>query len=246
MGKKIKERIISQDEYFARIGQGVPIGDCWIDVGNGEYAYALQEVVVVGVPFNKYGDKSFAVQHISALAIADNTRVDTRQRDVKIRVAENAIEADRTKKELVAKVKNIVNKYYDNEIKQFPEQEVLLVSQKLHFNREIITKDNFYHYDFPKKLMEGTEGKIIKELITISGGNFTDEDPRFRQTYLSQYEPSWSTISIISHRRTNDRKCCYQRNNFCHRACKSISWSYSWITLHGIYIQTSQYKISFL
>jgi hypothetical protein len=40
--------------------------------------------------------------------------------------------------------------------------------------------------------MEGTEGKIIKELITISGGNFTDEDPRFRQTYLSQYELSWS------------------------------------------------------
>jgi hypothetical protein len=30
-----------------------------VDMGNGQLAYALQEVVVTGVPFNKYGDKFF-------------------------------------------------------------------------------------------------------------------------------------------------------------------------------------------
>jgi hypothetical protein len=186
------KRIIKKEEYFTRLAQGVPVGDCWVDMGNGELAYALYEVVVISAPVSKYGDRTFLLHDICAIAVADNTRVDTRQRDIKIREAENAMEKERKKKELVGKVKSIVNKYYDNEIKQFPDQEALLVSGKLRFNREIITKDRFYHYDFPAKLMTGVDGETIKELITISGGNFTDEDPRFRQTYLSQYEPSWS------------------------------------------------------
>jgi hypothetical protein len=150
----------------------------------------LQEVVVVGVPFNKYGDRMFVLQNI-AVCVSDNARVDTRQRDVKIRAAENAIEMDRKKKSLVAKVKDIVNKYYDNQIKQFPDRETLLMISKLRFNKETITKDRFYHYDFPQELMSGTDGEIIKELITISGGSFTDENPYHRQAYFSTYEPSF-------------------------------------------------------
>jgi hypothetical protein len=191
MCKKEKERVIPLAEYLARLEQGVFIGDCWVDMGNGEFAYALHEVVVVARQFNKYGDKFFDM-HTVNICVADNTRMDTRQRDVKIRARENAMEMDRKKKELVAKVKDIVNKYYDNEIKQFPEQEVLLVSGKLRFNRETITKDRFYHYDFPPELMSGTDGEIIKKLITISGGNFTDEDPYNRHYYLRQYETYWN------------------------------------------------------
>jgi hypothetical protein len=40
------KRIIKKEEYFARLSQGVPIGNCWVDMGNGELAYALHEVVV--------------------------------------------------------------------------------------------------------------------------------------------------------------------------------------------------------
>jgi hypothetical protein len=65
MGKKTKEQVISQEEYFARLEQGVPVGDCRIDMGNGELAYALYEVVVVGVPFNKYADKFFEMLEVN-------------------------------------------------------------------------------------------------------------------------------------------------------------------------------------
>jgi hypothetical protein len=186
-----RKRIIKKEEYFARIEQGVPVGNCWVDMGNGELAYALYEVAVTSVPVSKYNDRTFLL-HDVCVCVADNTRVDIRQRDVKIREIENAMEKERKKNELVGKVKNIVNKYYDDEIKQFPDQKVLLVSSKLRFNREIITKDRFYHYDFPEKLMSGVDGEIIKELIRISGGNFTDENPYHRQTYLSPYEPSFT------------------------------------------------------
>jgi hypothetical protein len=47
MEKKVQERVISEAEYLARLEQGVPVGDCWVDMGNGQFAYALQEVVVV-------------------------------------------------------------------------------------------------------------------------------------------------------------------------------------------------------
>jgi hypothetical protein len=190
MGKKVKERIIPEAEYLARLEQGVPVGNCWVDMGNGQMAYALQEVVVVGVTFNKYGDK-FYDAHTVNFCVADNTRMDTRQRDAQIHAFNSAMEMDRKKKALVTKVKDIVNKYYDNQIKQFPDRETLLIFSKLRFNRETITKDRFYHYDFPQELMSGVDGEIIKELITVSGGNFTDENPDYK-TYLSSYEPSWS------------------------------------------------------
>jgi hypothetical protein len=76
MGEKVKERVISENEYLARLEQGVPVGNCWVDMGNGELAYALQEVVVVGVPFNKYDDKFFDV-HTVNFCVADNTRIYT-------------------------------------------------------------------------------------------------------------------------------------------------------------------------
>jgi hypothetical protein len=130
-------------------------------MGNGEFAYARQEVVVVARQFNKYGDK-FYDMYTANICVADNIRVDTRQKDIKIRAVENAMEMDRKKKELIAKVKDIVNKYYDNKIKQFPDQETLLVFDKLQFNRETIIKDRFHHYDFSPKLMSGTDGETIK------------------------------------------------------------------------------------
>jgi len=74
-------RIISKNEYFTRLDQGVPIGNCWVDMGNGEYVYVLHEVVVVGVPINKYNDRTFIPSN-TYVCVADNTRVDTRLIDL--------------------------------------------------------------------------------------------------------------------------------------------------------------------
>jgi hypothetical protein len=100
MSERMKEgkRIIKKEEYFARLGQGVPIGDCWVDMGNGELAYALREVVVTSVPINKYNDRTFIMYNVCACVMsADNTRVDT-QGDMKIEEVENALKYERRKK----------------------------------------------------------------------------------------------------------------------------------------------------
>jgi hypothetical protein len=112
MGKKVKERVISEAGYLVRLEQGVPVGDCRVDMGNGELVYALYEVAVTGVPISKYGDRTFLLHDVCAIAVADNTRVDTRQRDMKIREVENAIEYDRKRKEVKENIKRIVSDYY--------------------------------------------------------------------------------------------------------------------------------------
>jgi hypothetical protein len=43
MEKKGKEQVIPLAEYLARLEQGIFIGDCWVDMGKGEFAYALMK-----------------------------------------------------------------------------------------------------------------------------------------------------------------------------------------------------------
>jgi len=52
-------KIIEHGEYFARTGQSVKIGDCLVDLGNNEFAYAFHKEVVVEVPINEYNDHTF-------------------------------------------------------------------------------------------------------------------------------------------------------------------------------------------
>ena len=43
-------RIISKDEYLARTGQDVMMGDCFINMGNDNFAYTTHDVIVAEVP----------------------------------------------------------------------------------------------------------------------------------------------------------------------------------------------------
>ncbi len=68
-------RIISKNEYFTRLDQGVSVGNCWVDMGNGELTYAIQEVVVAEVVTGKYKDRRFLPINVS-ICVADNTRIE--------------------------------------------------------------------------------------------------------------------------------------------------------------------------
>jgi hypothetical protein len=114
MGKKVKERVISEAEYLARLEQGVPVGNCWVDMGNGQLAYALQEVVAVGVPFNKYGDKFCNIYAVN-FCVADNTRIDTQKRDTQISAVGKQIEFDRKKKDVKERLSKAVSTYFSKE-----------------------------------------------------------------------------------------------------------------------------------
>jgi hypothetical protein len=114
MGEKVKERIIPEAEYLARLEQGVPVGNCWVDMGNGQLAYALQEVVVVGVPFNKYGDKFYDI-HAVNFCVADNTRIDIQQRDAQISAANSSMEYDRKKRDVKERLYKAVSAYFSKE-----------------------------------------------------------------------------------------------------------------------------------
>ena len=77
-------RVISKGEYDARINQGIPVGNCWVDMGNGERSYALHEVVVVGVSTNQYKDRTFMPVDFY-VCLADNTRVNVKKDDFSYR-----------------------------------------------------------------------------------------------------------------------------------------------------------------
>jgi hypothetical protein len=179
-----KRRIIKKEEYFVRLEQGVPVGDCWVDMGNGELAYALQEVVVVGVPFNKYGDKFFEMRTV-CICVADNTRIDTRQRDAQASFIEKQIEFDRRKKEVKDAIYKIVKDYFNREKpKTFGNNEKMQEIQL----REIrmlyaIVHENIplYFDDFPLELRE-KEMTLIKEFVNIRRNTANDTEITSKDT----------------------------------------------------------------
>jgi hypothetical protein len=111
MDKK-KEPVIPKDEYFARLEQGIPVGNCWVDMGNGEFAYALHEIVAVSAPFNRYNDKMFMVQNISICCVADKTRVDTKHAEMQAMQIQGAMEQERKMNEMKKQLTKIVNDYF--------------------------------------------------------------------------------------------------------------------------------------
>jgi len=60
-------RIIPKGEYCSRIEQGIPIGNCWVDMGNGILAFALQNANAISVPFTKFKDRTFILSNVCAL-----------------------------------------------------------------------------------------------------------------------------------------------------------------------------------
>jgi hypothetical protein len=183
MSKKRQEQILSQDEYFARMEQGVPVGDCWVDMGNGQFAYALQEVVVTARQLNKYGDKVFMTRTVSVLAVADNTRVDTRARDEHIRYVEKQLEFERRKKEVTNKLYNITKEYFRNEkAKAFLNKPFL---EKLQFTETVLLlgipndKTPLSTAAFPTGLYQ-KESALIDEFVqirTVTAIEFRQRDP---------------------------------------------------------------------
>lgn len=169
MGKKVHERIISEDEYLARLEQGVPVGNCWVDMGNGQLAYALQEVVVVGVPFNKYGDKFFDVHAIN-VCVADNTRIDTQRRDAQISNVEKQIAFEQRKKEVNNRLYQVTKEYFRlKKAQSFPDQQLFNSIQ----SRETLLlcaianeKQPLIASAFPSELY-AKEMQLINEFIRI-------------------------------------------------------------------------------
>ncbi|MDR0605079.1 MAG: hypothetical protein LBG80_12320 [Bacteroidales bacterium] len=194
MGKKVKERVISQNEYLARLEQGVPVGDCWVDMGNGQLAYALQEVVVVARQFNKYKDKFLMPQTVSVLAAVDNTRVDTRQRDARIHAVEQQMAFEQKKKEIKERLYKITQKYFnDAKARSFPNHELL---EKIQISETLlllaIEKDEspLSVYAFPSDLY-AKETQLIKEFVqirSITAKEFKPSDPGTIRRAPTEYE----------------------------------------------------------
>jgi hypothetical protein len=113
------KRIIKKEEYFARLSQGIPIGNCWVDMGNGELAYALYEVTVTSVPVNKYNDRTFLL-HDVCVCVRDNTYVDTQRAEMKARKMEEAMERERKKDEMKKQLIKIVTEYFATKKRSIP------------------------------------------------------------------------------------------------------------------------------
>jgi hypothetical protein len=170
MGKKVQERVISEAEYLARLEQGVPVGNCWVDMGNGQLAYALQEVVVVARKFNKYGDKFLIPQTVSVLAVANTTRMDTRQRDARIHAVEQHIEFERRKKEVKNRLYNVTKEYFSlKKAQSFPDERLLKSIQ----GREAILLSGIANDDRPLSVdafppdLYAKEMQLITEFVQI-------------------------------------------------------------------------------
>jgi hypothetical protein len=169
MGKKVKERVISEAGYLVRLEQGVPVGDCRVDMGNGQLAYALQEVVVVGVPFNKYGDKFYNMRTV-CICVADNTRIDTQRRDAQISAVEKQMEFERRKKETRERLYKVTQEYFNlKKAQSFPDEQLFKSIQ----GREVILLSGIVNEDrplstaaFPPDLY-AKETPLINEFVQI-------------------------------------------------------------------------------
>ena len=51
----MNKRIISKEEYFRCLNGGIKVGNCFVYMGNGNWAFGTQEVKMVSVPIGNYG-----------------------------------------------------------------------------------------------------------------------------------------------------------------------------------------------
>ncbi|GHV52104.1 hypothetical protein FACS1894181_14910 [Bacteroidia bacterium] len=162
--------------------------------------YVIPKVTVT--PVQTGSNEVFFDIEIVPVAVRDNTYV----KGYDSAVAQRVLEMNRVKieheKEVIDKVKDVVNKYYDTKIKQAsPEQKSFMEIAKFQFNNKIKAEYKFSHYDFPKELLEGEKSSLIKEFITINGGNPSGDNPYDKQAYFKRYEPSplerWSESGNI-------------------------------------------------
>ena len=51
----MNKRIISKEEYSKFLSQGIQVGNCFVYMGHGNWAFATQEVKMVSVPIGNYG-----------------------------------------------------------------------------------------------------------------------------------------------------------------------------------------------
>ena len=72
----MSEPRISKNECFTRLKQGVSVGNCWVDMDNGEDLYVDKEVEVVGVPINKYNHCFYEVVNVVSICPIDKLRVE--------------------------------------------------------------------------------------------------------------------------------------------------------------------------
>jgi hypothetical protein len=169
MGKKVKERVISEAEYLARLEQGVPVGNCWVDMGNGQLAYALQEVVVVGVPFNKYGDKFFDI-HTLYFCVTDNIYIDTQKLDAQADIVKQHIAFEQRKKDMKNRLYKITKEYFSlKKAQSFPNQQLLndLQCSEIFLLLGITHDDRLLSIDaFPLDLY-AKETPLINEFVQI-------------------------------------------------------------------------------
>lgn len=68
-------RIIPKGEYFARIEQGIPIGECWVDMGNDVLAYAFHKTIMIDVTVGKYKDHSFELVDVCSLYCSNQENI---------------------------------------------------------------------------------------------------------------------------------------------------------------------------
>jgi hypothetical protein len=184
MSERMKEgkRIIKKEEYFARLGQGVPIGDCWVDMGTGELAYALREVVVTSVPINKYNDRTFIMHNVCACVMsADNTRVDTRQRDARIRAAEQQRAFEQKKKITKERLYKVTKEYFSlKKVRSFPNEQLFKSIQ----GREALLLTGIANDDRPLSVDAFPSDLYVKETQLIT------EFVQIRSITAKQLKPS--------------------------------------------------------
>jgi len=64
--------VIKKEQYFFFLEAGIPY-EGWVDFGDGKIAWALKEVQIVGVPFNKYNHQFLKSRNVSVCVINQGT-----------------------------------------------------------------------------------------------------------------------------------------------------------------------------
>ena len=65
---QMNEPVIKKELYFFYLEAGVPY-EGWVDFGDGIISYALKEVEIVGVPYNKYNHHFYKLRNVSACIV---------------------------------------------------------------------------------------------------------------------------------------------------------------------------------
>jgi hypothetical protein len=160
------KRIIKKEEYLVRLSQGIPIGDCWVDLGNGELAYALHEVVVTGVEYTKYKDKTFIEYDVCAL-ISDNTRTNIKQSNVNVDEVNYAMNQQIEKNHIRIEDNQIVmDENEDNQVKskeKVPSSEYTLRDNNINY-KELLSE--FLHGTGPERSLFLDGHPMVESLKT--------------------------------------------------------------------------------